>query len=80
MANNLETRLAPLVLALHSGQLSLNDYLEQLEAQFTPENERILAFLPEEGRFERLRLEAAELHARYPKPELRPPLYGVPIG
>lgn len=80
MANNLETRLAPLALALRGGQLDLNSYLEQLEAQFTPENERILAFLPEEGRFERLRHEAAELHARYPKPELRPPLYGVPIG
>jgi len=30
MANNLETRLAPLVLALRGGQLSLNDYLEQI--------------------------------------------------
>lgn len=80
MANNLESRLAPLAVALRSGQLSLNDYLEQLEAQFTPENERILAFLPEENRFERLRREARELHARYPKPELRPPLYGVPVG
>jgi Asp-tRNA(Asn)/Glu-tRNA(Gln) amidotransferase A subunit family amidase len=40
----------------------------------------VLAFVPEEGRFERLRREATELLARYPIPEERPPLFGVPVG
>ncbi len=80
MANNIETRLSPLVAALRAGQLSLNAYLERLEAQFTTENERIKAFLPEKDRFERLHREAAELETRYPEPESRPALYGVPVG
>jgi len=80
MTDKLETRLAPLAAALRSGQVSLDDYLNQLEAYFGPENERVLAFLPEENRFERLRQEAKALLARYPKPELRPALFGVPLG
>lgn len=80
MTDNLETRLAPLAQALRAGHLSLSNYLDRLEAHFTPENERVLAFLPEEGRFDRLRHEAAALEARYPEPESRPPLYGVPVG
>ncbi len=80
MVINIETQLAPLAAALRSGQVSLSAYLEQLEAHFTPKNERIQAFLPEEGRFKRLQRKAAELQARYPKPESRPVLYGIPVG
>jgi Asp-tRNA(Asn)/Glu-tRNA(Gln) amidotransferase A subunit family amidase len=80
MTKNFETCLAPLVAALRSGQLGLSTYLEQLEAQFAVQNTRIHAFLPEEKRFERLQGEAAALEARYPEPESRPALYGVPIG
>lgn len=75
-----ETRLAPLAKMLRTGELSLGDYLEQLEAHFAPENERVLAFLPEAGRFKRLHRQAAELEAQYPNPDARPPLYGVPVG
>ncbi|CAM9512739.1 unnamed protein product [Heterosigma akashiwo] len=74
-----DTHLAPLAGALRSSQLSLTSYLEQLEIDFAL-NERILAFLPEEGRFQRLQREAVELEARYPDPESRPPLYGIPFG
>lgn len=75
-----ETRLIPLADALRSGQLSLPDYLAQLEAFFEVENPRLLAFLPEEGRFDRLRREAAALAAQFPDPTNRPLLYGVPFG
>lgn len=80
MTGNIETRLGPLAANLRSGQLSLETYLNQLEAQFGANEERVLAFLPEKDRFARLRREAAELAERYPEPESRPPLYGVPIG
>lgn len=80
MINGVETRLAPLAEALRTGQLSLQTYLEQLEAEFDSENERIEAVLPEEGRFERLRRDAQELEARYPDPASRPALYGVLVG
>jgi Asp-tRNA(Asn)/Glu-tRNA(Gln) amidotransferase A subunit family amidase len=80
MTGKIETRLGPLAAELRSGRLSLETYLDQLEAQFAAHEERVLAFLPEKGRFARLRREAAGLAGRYPRPESRPPLYGVPIG
>ncbi len=52
----------------------------EFEAQFKAENERIQAFLPEEGRFERLRHEAAELEKNFPVPGQRPALYGLTVG
>lgn len=56
------------------------DELKTLEAKFEAVNKQILAFLPEDGRFERLRQEIAALKARYPNPAARPVLYGVPLG
>lgn len=50
--------------------------LERIEA-FEPE---ILALLPEPGRAERLRAEAAALERRWPDPEKRPPLFGSLVG
>ena len=80
MHNSVETRLAPLAEALRTGELRLSAYLESLEAFFEPENKRIEAFLPEAGRFDRLRRQASELAARYPTAESRPALYGIPVG
>ena len=73
MINNIEMRLAPLAVNLRNGHLSLTTYLEQLEAQFAAKEARVQAFVPEEGRFARLRQEAAALEARYPsRPRARP--------
>lgn len=58
----------------------LFDYLAQLEAHFEEREPDVLAFVPEVGRFERLRREAGALLARYPDPAGRPALFGVPIG
>jgi Asp-tRNA(Asn)/Glu-tRNA(Gln) amidotransferase A subunit family amidase len=80
MIDNIEIRLAPLAANLRHGHLSLTTYLEQLEAQFAVQEAQLQAFVPEEGRFERLRREAAALEARYLEPASRPPLYGVLIG
>lgn len=54
--------------------------LDALEARFAEREPQVLAFLPEEGRFERLRRAAAALAARWPDPARRPPLYGLPVG
>lgn len=54
--------------------------LSALEAQFEAVNAQIHAFIPEEGRFERLRRDMAALENRFPDPATHPPLYGVPIG
>ena len=58
----------------------LSDYLAMLDELISRREPEVLALLPEEGRFERLRREAAELLARYPVPKDRPPLFGVPVG
>ncbi len=72
--------LIELAAALRSGSLPLEEYLSQMEENFLTREPQVLAFVPEEGRFERLRREAAELEQRFPEPLSRPSLYGVPIG
>lgn len=74
------TSLTDLAQALRSGDLPLPVYLDTLEAYFEAREPAVLAFVPEDGRFDRLRHEAAALLARYPDPAQRPPLFGVPIG
>jgi len=72
--------LPALANALRTGELPFTDYLSQLESRFSEREPSVWAFVPEEGRFERLRREAAELISRYPMADTRPPLFGVPVG
>lgn len=72
--------LAELIPALRSGRRSPADYLSELERRFAEVEPQVFAFMPEPGRFERLRREAAALEARFPDPASRPPLFGVPVG
>lgn len=72
--------LAKLAESLRAGELLLLDYLAQLEAYFAQREPEVLAFVPEDGRFQRLRREAKVLLGHYPDVEKRPLLFGVPIG
>ncbi len=72
--------LAELLPDLRSGRRPLADYLSELEYRFAETEPQVLAFLPEPGRFERLRRDAAALEARFPEPATRPRLFGVPVG
>ena len=54
--------------------------LDRIEAHFNAREPSVLAFVPEEGRFDRLRREARVLLDRYPQPDSRPPLFGVLVG
>jgi Asp-tRNA(Asn)/Glu-tRNA(Gln) amidotransferase A subunit family amidase len=72
--------LAQLAANLRAGELLLPDYLDYLEARFQEVEPIVEAFLPEPDRFVRLRREARSLLERYPLPESRPPLFGVPVG
>jgi Asp-tRNA(Asn)/Glu-tRNA(Gln) amidotransferase A subunit family amidase len=56
------------------------DYLAAVEKQFERLEPKVLAFVPERERFQRLRREAASLLGEFPHPENRPPLFGLPIG
>jgi Asp-tRNA(Asn)/Glu-tRNA(Gln) amidotransferase A subunit family amidase len=66
--------------ALAAEERDLLDTLDLLEEHFEREEPPIRAFVPEEGRFARLRREADELFTRFPSSADRPPFFGVPIG
>ncbi len=74
------TFLATLANELRSGERPLLTFLDDLEKLFALREPEILAFVPENGRFDRLGQEAQALLNKYPDPEKRPPLFGVPIG
>ncbi len=65
---------------LRRGNLSLFDYLEALERRFLQLEPTVLAFVPEENRFDRLREEGDALLKAFPHPDDRPPLFGLPMG
>ncbi|HEY4591677.1 MAG TPA: amidase, partial [Thermoanaerobaculia bacterium] len=58
----------------------LLEALEAAEARFAEREPEVRAFLPEEGRFDRLRREARWLFEHWPDPEKRPPLFGMLVG
>ena len=60
--------------------MDLIDRIERVRARFEALEPSIQAFLPEHGRFDRLRREALSLCDRYPHPHARPPLFGVLVG
>jgi Asp-tRNA(Asn)/Glu-tRNA(Gln) amidotransferase A subunit family amidase len=60
--------------------MDLIDRIERTRARFEALEPSIRAFLPEHGRFDRLRREALSLCDRYPDPDARPPLFGVLVG
>lgn len=59
---------------------TLLEELEAFETRFIDREAELLAFVPEAGRFERLRREARELAARFPDPTTRPALFGLLVG
>lgn len=72
--------LQSLIINLCSGELDLLDYIDQLEARFDERESEVRAFVPENGRFPRLRQQAQQLLDQFPDPADRPPLFGLPIG
>ncbi len=75
-----KARLATMAAALRSGELDLLEHtraiLERLEALEL----QLQAFVPEPGRHKRVMCAAEVLLERWPQPEARPPLFGVPLG
>jgi Asp-tRNA(Asn)/Glu-tRNA(Gln) amidotransferase A subunit family amidase len=65
---------------LRRGEVPLLAYLDELENHFASIEPKVHAFLPEAGRFDRLRAAAHALLVRFPNENDRPPLFGVPVG
>jgi len=66
--------------AFRNNEVSVGELISHLESHFDSREPSVLSFIPEENRFERLRIKAEELVARYPDPSRRPPLFGMLFG
>ena len=64
----------------YDAEADLPALISQVEARFAESQPQLDAFLPEPGRFERLRRDAEELLKRFPVPAARPPLFGALLG
>lgn len=73
-------RLGEIAGKLRTGELDLRRHVEELLDRVDRVEERLQALVPEPGRRERLLEEAAALLERFPRPEGRPPLFGVVTG
>lgn len=73
-------RLATCANLLRSGELPLQDYLDNIEEHFQKREPAVKAFLAEEDRFARLHRDARGLLEKYPDPGDRPALFGIPVG
>lgn len=69
-----------LVRAFRADELPITNYISQIESYFSTREPSVLAFIPEENRFARLRKEAESLQSRFPDPAKRPPLFGMLAG
>lgn len=78
--DHLSLSLPALADCLRGGELALHEYIAQLERRCAEREPAVLAFVPEDGRFERLHRQAKELQARFPYPATRPALFGVAVG
>ena len=72
--------LLELASAFRTGELSAAGYVFQIESSFKKRESAVLAFVPEENRFERLRKDAEALISRFPDSKNRPPLFGTLVG
>ncbi|MFB6068324.1 MAG: amidase [Halobacterium sp.] len=74
------TSLADVASSLREGDREISAYLDECYERMDAHEPDVRAFVPESKRRERLDAEAAAMKERYPDPEDRPPLYGVPVG
>ncbi|MFD1572361.1 amidase [Halorubrum laminariae] len=72
--------LADVADALRSGRIDPEAHVDELEERAAEVDPEIESLVAEDGRWERLRADAAALAERYPDPADRPALYGVPVG
>jgi Asp-tRNA(Asn)/Glu-tRNA(Gln) amidotransferase A subunit family amidase len=75
-----KTPLAETAETIRNGSINIIDYINELCDRIEANESQVQAFIPEENRRERLLKEAAELEERFPDPQDRPLLYGVPVG
>jgi Asp-tRNA(Asn)/Glu-tRNA(Gln) amidotransferase A subunit family amidase len=72
--------LVDLARALRSGELAAADYIQQIKARFAQREPELQSFVDDSQRWDRYHEQLEGLAERYPDPETRPPLFGIPFG
>ncbi|WP_458190208.1 amidase [Haladaptatus sp. NG-WS-4] len=75
-----QTRLGEVALELRDGKRDATDYVAELYECIDAFDPDVEAWVGEPKRREMITAEARAIEERYPDPEHRPPLYGVPVG
>ncbi len=66
--------------AFRNNEISARDLVSSLQSLFDSREPDVLAFIPEENRFQRLQNDAEELIKKFPDVKNRPPLFGMTLG
>ena len=77
---HLPSLLTETAAALRCGELDLLAYIDETCNRIDEADPFVHALLPEADRRTRLRAEADALQKRFPNPDSRPALYGIPLG
>lgn len=80
MTASTDLSTAEIILGLRSGRLDLHQHLAELRLRFQDVEPSIRAFVDETAQFDRLNGEANQLLERFPVPDQRPLLFGLPLG
>jgi len=72
--------LSAIIEQFQTGALTPELLIDNLCDKLDSWDNQVKAFLPEAGRRERLKQDLQELYTKFPDPENRPPLFGIPIG
>ena len=72
--------LAPTAASLRRGDVDLPAFTEMVLRRLDDLEPQLQAFLPESGRHERVMRAAEATLERWPDPDTRPPLFGIPLG
>jgi len=75
-----ECSLSSIISQIKSGELSPENLIDDLCDKLDKWDTKVRAFLPELNRRKRLHMELSELYNKFPIPEERPVLFGIPIG
>lgn len=75
-----EAALAKTLKSIQQGQHSLSLYIENMCKRIETVDAKVHAFLPEDGRMQRLRSDTNRLRERFPNRTGYPPLFGALVG
>ncbi len=75
-----ECSLSKIIYQLQGNELTPEKLIDELCDKIEKWDGKVKAFLPEQGRRTRLQKDVDELYDKFPNPDSRPDLFGIPVG